>query len=76
MNSNDIITAQHFEGELYIKASDHHRVTRAAVLAEREACAKLCYELDRESSEGEILAYAGGWRDGAKDCAYAIRSRG
>ena len=38
----DIIAAQHFEGELYIKASDHHRIVRAKVAAEREACAKVC----------------------------------
>jgi hypothetical protein len=40
MNDN-IIAAQHFEGDLYIKASDHHRVVRAKIEAEREACAKL-----------------------------------
>jgi hypothetical protein len=39
---DDIIAAQHFEGELYIKASDHHRIVRAKVEAEREECAKLC----------------------------------
>jgi len=41
---SDTIAAQHFEGELYIKASDHHRAVRAAVAAEREACAKAAGE--------------------------------
>jgi uncharacterized membrane protein len=47
MNEN-IITAQHFEGELYIKASDHHRIVRAKVAAEREACAKVADLVARE----------------------------
>ena len=35
-----IIAAQQFDGELYIKASDHNRAVKAAVAAEREACIK------------------------------------
>lgn len=41
MNRDHLIAAQHFEGELYIKASDHHRAVRAAIAAEREACARM-----------------------------------
>ena len=37
-----IIESQVFSGELYIKASDHHRVVAAAVSTEREACAQIC----------------------------------
>ena len=40
MTRDDIIAAQHFEGELYIKASDHHRAVRAAVAAERNKVAQ------------------------------------
>jgi hypothetical protein len=42
MNREYIIAAQQFEGDLYVKASDHHKAVRAAVAAEREACAKVC----------------------------------
>lgn len=42
-----IIAAQHFEGELYIKASDHHRGVKAAVEAEREACAQMAEAFHR-----------------------------
>jgi hypothetical protein len=41
---SNIIESQVFSGELYIKASDHHRAVAAAVAAEREACAKACEE--------------------------------
>ena len=61
--SDNIIAAQHFEGELYIKASDHHRIVRAKVEAEREACAKVC---DGEATIEGI----------AQRCAAAIRARG
>jgi len=43
MNRDYIIAAQQFSGELYIKASDHHRAVRAAVEAEREACCGIVY---------------------------------
>jgi hypothetical protein len=36
----NIIAAQQFEGDLYIKASDHHRVVRAKVAAERNKLAQ------------------------------------
>jgi hypothetical protein len=62
-HTNDIIAAQHFEGELYIKASDHHRIVRDKVAAEREACAKY---------------FDGHWRETWTDeqIAEAIRARG
>ncbi len=62
----NIIAAQQFEGDLYIKASDHHRVVRAAVQAEREACAKFV-------EEGYVRQFEQPWR---KDLAAAIRARG
>lgn len=46
----------------------------AAVAAEREACAKVCEQLEpRHRMDGEWLA---GWSDGTDDCAAAIRARG
>ena len=45
-----------------------------AVAAEREACAKVCEQLEpRHRMDGEWLA---GWSDGTDDCAAAIRARG
>jgi hypothetical protein len=46
---DDIVAAQHFEGELYIKASDHHRIVRVKAAAEREATAKRCAEIADEA---------------------------
>jgi hypothetical protein len=66
-HTNDIIAAQHFEGELYIKASDHHRIVRDKVAAEREACAKVC-----ESLAGQQWVT----REAALECSDAIRARG
>jgi len=43
----------------------------AAVLAEREACAKLCDEMERRAEGTECCK----WPTPA-DCAYAIRARG
>lgn len=43
----------------------------AAVLAEREACAKLCDEMERSAEGTECCK----WPTPA-DCAYAIRARG
>jgi hypothetical protein len=64
----NIIAAQQFEGDLYIKASDHHRVVRAAVQAEREACAKLIES--RKTGANELM-------DAVRDMeAKAIRARG
>ena len=62
-HTNDIIAAQHFEGELYIKASDHHRIVRDKVAAEREACAKVCDDWPNG-------------RDDVCEIAAAIRARG
>jgi len=67
----DIIAAQHFEGELYIKASDHHRIVRAKVAAEREACAKVCDRMEQQAEGTECCK----WPTPA-DCAEAIRARG
>lgn len=53
-------------------------VGRAAA-AEREACAKVCEEIEDEYRERESLRYAELRTDaqtGASDCAYRIRARG
>ena len=44
--------------------------------AEREACAKVCEELELKSADGEWGTYVAGWSDGTDDCAAAIRARG
>ena len=72
MDPNDIIAAQHFEGELYIKASDYHRVVRAAVLAEREACAKVCEDGVQNATDWDS-SY---WDQACENRAAAIRARG
>jgi hypothetical protein len=64
---SNIIESQVFSGELYIKASDHHRAVAAAVATEREACAKVCEDIDTEYEGEDVLAT---W------CATAIRARG
>ena len=46
-----------------------HGAEQAAVLAEREACAKVCDDRIRAMSQTGGIAYA-------KDCAAAIRARG
>ena len=72
MNEN-IIAAQHFEGELYIKASDHHRIVRAKVAAEREACAKVAENrMLLDASVKENVAH----HTTCKNIAAAIRARG
>jgi hypothetical protein len=62
---SNIIESQVFSGELYIKASDHHRAVAAAVAAEREACAAIC---DRFQARDVGMQPA--------ECAGAIRARG
>jgi hypothetical protein len=37
-----MIQAKEFDGELWIKAADHHQEVKRMVDAEREACAKAC----------------------------------
>lgn len=48
---------------------------REAVLAEREACAKVCDEVELKNADGQLGTYIAGWSDGTDDCAAAIRSR-
>ena len=54
--------------------ADREMAVHDAVLAEREACAKVCDEI-AEGSE-PVSDYHGGVMDGAGDCAAAIRARG
>jgi hypothetical protein len=37
-----MIEAKEIDGELWIKASDHHQSVKKAIEHEREACAKVC----------------------------------
>ena len=59
------------------EAAENEALRRDAALAaaaEREACAKVCDDLELpEHYEG---AWASGWSDGTDDCAAAIRARG
>lgn len=75
---SNIIESQVFSGELYIKASDHHRAVAAAVAAEREACARLCdqmfHDWCNQEFEDEDEAYRN--KPDAEDCKKAIRARG
>jgi hypothetical protein len=41
-----MIAAKEFEGELWIKASDHHQSVKKAIEHEREACALMCEEFE------------------------------
>ena len=66
---SNIIESQVFSGELYIKASDHHRAVAAAVAAEREAIAQ---SLDKQAD----LAPDDIDRQWAQEMAAAVRARG
>ena len=60
-------------------ARPHWREINAHVSAEREACAKVCEEIEDEYCERESLRYAELRTDaqtGASDCAAAIHARG
>ena len=37
-----MIEAKEIDGELWIKASDHHQSVKKAIEQEREACAEVC----------------------------------
>jgi hypothetical protein len=41
-----MIAAKEFEGELWIKASDHHQSVKKAIEHEREECALMCEEFE------------------------------
>ena len=66
----------------FIPDSDVLKLERFAALVttvEREACAKVCEEIEDEYRERESLRYAELRTDaqtGASDCAAAIRARG
>lgn len=65
-----MIPAKEFEGELWIKASDHHKEVKRAVEAEREECAKVC-----EEDQTQAMEWTGGSCPGGH-FAKAIRARG
>ena len=77
MTRDHIIAAQHFEGELYIKASDHHRAVRSAVAAEREAIAQMIEDAP------PLVEFSQNGKGGCMVCGFtpklasaAIRARG
>ena len=52
-------------------------IKMAAVLAEREACARICDRLERRYKVGpELEHWAQGFKKGASDSAAKIRARG
>ena len=59
-----MIEAKEIDGELWIKALDHHQSVKKAIEHEREACAKIADE------------WAVGWPHPAKTIALDIRARG
>ncbi len=61
-----MIEAKEIDGELWIKASDHHQSVKKAIEQEREACAKLCEEIATEDGWEGSYAYR---------CVEAIRAR-
>ena len=56
-----MIEAKEIDGELWVKAADHHKAVKVAIEHEREACAKVC-------EEGEFMTFG--------CAAEAIRARG
>ena len=50
-----IIAAQHFEGDLYIKASDHHRLVRAKIAAERNKVAQWMIDHSYATGHGDTV---------------------
>jgi hypothetical protein len=64
-----VILAKEFEGELWIKATQHSQEVKRAIEAEREACAELVSDLGDAEDDGEFFRVL-------KDAAIAIRARG
>ena len=80
MTRDDIIEmACQANGKIYLGGphfswDQAERFAALVAAAEREACAKVCEQLEpRHRMDGEWLA---GWSDGTEDCAAAIRARG
>jgi hypothetical protein len=71
MERGGMILAKEYEGELWIKASDHYDEVNRSVDAEREACAALCFQMWNESLDRRKFNHPD-----AEDCAAAIRARG
>jgi hypothetical protein len=72
------IPAKEFEGKLWLLADAYQQAMQAAymggVLAEREACASLCFQMWNEWMDNEYISELN--RPDAEDCAHAIRKRG
>jgi hypothetical protein len=59
------------DDDTQVYRSELEAAVKAAIEAEREACAKLCDEMERHAEGTECCK----WPTPA-DCAYAIRARG
>ena len=66
-------TGQFTADQLSARDAQWLAIVKEAVEREREACAKVCDEL--EPPELMAGAWTAGWSDGTDDCAAAIRSR-
>jgi hypothetical protein len=76
-----MIEAKEIDGELWIKASDHHQSVKKAIEQEREACAVAAEKeslrvLPAEQPEGEELLRACAQIASGVLIADAIRARG
>ena len=79
MTRDDIIRMAREAGASFETAESMFRFAALVAAAEREACAKVCEEIEDEYRERESLKYAELRTDaqtGASDCAYRIRARG
>jgi len=68
-----MIEAKELDGELWIKASDHHKAVKVAIEHEREACAWVCDSLEEQCEK--LLVPDEKWPT-PSDCANIIRARG
>lgn len=77
MNHEDIVRIAYEVGEWDIMKTDVEYQFALAIAEEvREACARLCDDMEkrRVESMNHVLAYGGEWKViGPKDCAVAIR---
>jgi hypothetical protein len=65
-----MILAKEFEGELWVKAADHHREVKRSIEVEREECAKVCEDHMEWGEISPTIAIAAG------NYADLIRARG
>jgi len=78
MTQSDIIRLAHEAGWKYADGDDGYsplwKFGELVAAAEREACAKLCFQMWNEWMDDESISELN--RPDAEDCAHAIRKRG